>query len=305
MISVGQLPDISGAPRRFTVVGAGKTAMDACCWLHGNGVDPDRIQWIRPRDSWLLDRAHYQPFDLISTFLEGMSLSVEALAEAHDVADFLRRVEASGMLVRLDANVTPTMFRGAIVSEAERVALSQIERVIRLGHVLHVGPSRIVLEKGEVSTTPTDVLVDCTAYGLGSAPMRPTFEPGRITIQGSTQTTPLAAMVAWVEANRGSDVDKNRLCPPNVTPTRPEDWIRMLCESLRAGEVQGSESDLLEWRSRSRLSLMRRPADHMGDPRVAAAMSRWASYRDAALVNAERLLGSDPLRQQGDHLNAT
>ena len=121
--------------------------------------------------------------------------------------------------------------------------------------------------------------------------MRPTFEPGRITIQGSTQTTPLAAMIAWVEANRESDVDKNRLCPPHSTPSRPEDWIRMLRENLRANERQGAEPDLLEWRSRSRLNLMRGADDHMDDPRVAAAMSRWATHHDAALANSERLLG--------------
>jgi hypothetical protein len=291
VIPVGQLPDVADAPRGFTVVGAGKTAMDACCWLLDNGVDPDRIQWIRPRDAWLLDRGHFQPFDLIATFLDGMSRSVEALAEAHDLADFMRRVEARGMFVRLDQRIEPTMFRGAIASTAERAALSQIERVVRHGHVLHVDPRRIVLEKAEIPTTPREVVVDCTAYGLRSAPMRPTFEPGRITIQGSTQTTPLAALIAWVEANRESDVDKNRLCPPHSTPSRPEDWIRMLRENLRANELLGAEPDLLEWRSRSRLNLMRGADDHMDDPRVAAAMSRWATHHDAALANSERLPG--------------
>ena len=47
------------------MIGAGKTAMDTCCWLVDNGVDPDAIRWIRPRDSWTNDRAAIQPLRLV------------------------------------------------------------------------------------------------------------------------------------------------------------------------------------------------------------------------------------------------
>src|SRR3954447_15686622 len=40
----------------YTVIGAGKTAMDACGWLLDNGIAPDAIRWVRPRDAWILDR---------------------------------------------------------------------------------------------------------------------------------------------------------------------------------------------------------------------------------------------------------
>ena len=43
------------------IVGAGKTAMDACLWLLRHGVSPQRLTWIKPRDSWILDRAAIQP----------------------------------------------------------------------------------------------------------------------------------------------------------------------------------------------------------------------------------------------------
>ena len=43
------------------IVGSGKTATDACVWLLGNGVDPDSICWVRPRDPWMLNRALVQP----------------------------------------------------------------------------------------------------------------------------------------------------------------------------------------------------------------------------------------------------
>jgi hypothetical protein len=42
---------------RYVIVGGGKTSMDACVWLLRYGIPPERLTWIRPRDSWLLDRA--------------------------------------------------------------------------------------------------------------------------------------------------------------------------------------------------------------------------------------------------------
>ncbi len=56
-----KLVDVADASSGFTVIGAGKTAMDACTWLLDNGVDPGGIRWIQPREAWLLDRAFNQP----------------------------------------------------------------------------------------------------------------------------------------------------------------------------------------------------------------------------------------------------
>jgi cation diffusion facilitator CzcD-associated flavoprotein CzcO len=41
----------------FTVIGAGKTAMDTCNWLLDTGVEANQIRWIRPRDGWFFNRA--------------------------------------------------------------------------------------------------------------------------------------------------------------------------------------------------------------------------------------------------------
>ncbi|OOK64328.1 thi4 family protein [Mycobacterium kansasii] len=46
---------------RYVVVGAGKTGMDVCLWLLRNGVTPEKLTWIMPRDAWLIDRATLQP----------------------------------------------------------------------------------------------------------------------------------------------------------------------------------------------------------------------------------------------------
>ena len=55
------LPRIREARDSYVIVGAGKTAMDACLWLLRHGIAPQRLTWIKPRDSWILDRAAIQP----------------------------------------------------------------------------------------------------------------------------------------------------------------------------------------------------------------------------------------------------
>jgi NAD(P)-binding Rossmann-like domain len=46
-IPVNGLAKMAEAANGYTIVGSGKTAIDACLWLLENGVDPDRIRWIR------------------------------------------------------------------------------------------------------------------------------------------------------------------------------------------------------------------------------------------------------------------
>ena len=156
--------------------------MDACCWLVDNGVAPDAIRWIRPRDAWTNDRAAIQPLRLVGAFAQWLASQNEASAEAEDLRDLLHRLEDNGVLIRLDPNVEPSFFRGAILSEYERTTLRSIENVVRLGRVVHIGAERIELEEGSIPTDTTHVHVDCTAAGLAASPNRPIFEDDRITL---------------------------------------------------------------------------------------------------------------------------
>ncbi|MEM1160852.1 MAG: NAD(P)/FAD-dependent oxidoreductase, partial [Pseudomonadota bacterium] len=49
LIPLNDLPDVAAAPDGFTVIGGGKTGIDACLWLLEMGVDPDDIRWVMPR----------------------------------------------------------------------------------------------------------------------------------------------------------------------------------------------------------------------------------------------------------------
>ncbi len=292
LIPVNGLVDVAGPATGYTIIGAGKTAIDACLWLLDNGVAPDAIRWIRPRDAWFLDRKRQQPLDLVASLIEGVALGLEATAHARDVDDLFRRLERSGLLIRIDPAVEPTMYRCATVSEGELDLLRGIEHVVRGRHVVHIGTDEIVLSEGSIATDRGQVHVDCSAAGLRIAPARPIFEPGRITLQQvrTCQPTFNAALLAFVESTGRDDVHKNRVCPPNPYPDAATDWIGAGAISGRAQDAWLREPDLVEWLGHCRLDAVRGLGDHLTEPRVQSALALYANNAEPAAANLEALL---------------
>ncbi|HEX2212887.1 MAG TPA: NAD(P)-binding protein, partial [Mycobacterium sp.] len=150
------LPWIREAKDRYVIVGAGKTAMDACLWLLRHGIEPSRLTWIKPRESWILDRAAIQPGrKFAGAVLTDFANQIAAVSEASSLPDLFERLEAKGCLMRIDQNVEPTMYRCAILSQAELAELRRIENVVRLGHVLSLEPGRMTLEGGALDVDGT------------------------------------------------------------------------------------------------------------------------------------------------------
>ncbi len=126
--------------------------MDACIWLLENGADPDRIRWIVPRDSWILNRANFQPGDdFFAAICKSIADQAEAVALADSVEDVFARLESAGELRRLDPNVAPEAYHCAILSDGEVAELRRIEGVIRLGRVTAINADEIRLEQGTIS----------------------------------------------------------------------------------------------------------------------------------------------------------
>ena len=301
VVPVNDLPAAAQSASFYVVLGSGKTAADACIWLLANGVEPDRIRWVRPRDAWFYDRAHLQPLQQVGAIMEGNSLDAEAGAQAVNVDDLFERLEASGRLVRIDPVWPATMFRGTMLSAGELESLRQITDVVRLGRVRRIEPGRIVLERGE-SQTGSDVLhVDCTALGLNNAPATPIFQPRRIVLQQVRHLSPSfnAGLVGFVEARRDNDEDKNRLCPPNPYPTSIEDWPRMVSRTWRTEGRWLSEPDVSAWVAQSRLNLLRALPDHIDEPSVQAALKRYLTHVRAAIERLTELDGSSPYSVMG------
>jgi hypothetical protein len=290
VIPINDLPEFAEAASSYAILGSGKTAADACLWLLDNGIAPDRIRWIRPRDAWFYDRRSFQPLEQVGAIMEGLSRDAEAGAQAANVEEAFERLEASGRLVRIDPAWPATMYRGTMLSAPELEALRRIGNVVRLGRVQRIEADRIVLERGETRTGPEFLHVDCTALGLNNAPATAIFQPGWIVLQQVRYLSPTfnAALIGFVEANRDDDADKNRLCPTHAYPSSPLDWPRMMCGTWSAEARWQREPDLSAWIASSRLNLMRGLADHAAEPSVQAAIKRYLTHVGPAM---ERLRG--------------
>jgi hypothetical protein len=298
VVPPNDLPSITEPPSGFTVVGAGKTAMDTCCWLVDNGVSPDDVRWVRPRDSWTNDRAAIQPHTLVAGFTKWLADQNEAGAEATDLRDLFARLEDNGVMVRLDPEVEPDFYRGAILSESERVTLRSIEHVVRLGRVVGIGTERIELEQGALPTDARHVHVDCTAAGLAAGPFRPVFADGTITLQWVQMgIAPFsAALIGRVEATREHDDEKNALCPPNGFTSRADarNYARGWATTQRAVAAWMAQPDVNDWMTRCRLSPLGNAGEHLREPAAMGSLVRMLELQGRAIENLERLAGAGP-----------
>ena len=259
-VTPNALVGITDFPARITVVGAGKTGIDACLWLLKQGIAPERLTWIAPRDAWLIDRMLAQPgaqfADATTPALLGTVVAVQA---ATSIADLFDRLEACGRLIRIDPAVRPTMYRCATVSMAEHAALQRISDVVRLGRILRIDADRIVLEQGEHPVTAPTLFVDCSADGLEKRPAVPVFAGRSITLQSirACQQVFSAAFIAKVEAMPIDAAEKNRLCRPVPHPDTDIDFLHTTIADVENEQVWRDSPALQAWLATSRLNWVR------------------------------------------------
>jgi hypothetical protein len=291
VVPVNGLPAASPTASSYVILGAGKTAADACIWLLDNDVEPDRIRWVRPRDAWFWDRRHFQPLEQVGAIMEGAALDAQAGAEAASIGGLFEQMEASARVARIDRSYPATMFRGTMLSSVELGALRQVTDVVRLGRVRRIEADRIVLEYGETNTDRGTLHVDCTALGLSGAPATPVFETGRIVLQQVRHGSPCfnAALVAFVEAHRDDDTEKNRLCRPNPYPSSIEDWPRMMSRTWKSEGRWSSEPDLSAWVGKSRLNLLQAVSAHASEPSVRSAIKGYLTHVATAVERLAQL----------------
>lgn len=275
----------------FTIIGAGKTAMDTCNWLLDAGVDASRIRWIRPRDGWFFNRTYMQPLDLVASYMQLQARFVERAAGCDGPRSFTDTLEADGILVRIDPNVQPEVFRGATVSRLELDSLRQVDNVVRLGRLRRIGTQRIEFDNSDVPTDPHQVYVDCTAAGLRPVEPRPVFDRDRITMQYVTiGVAPWsAATIAAVEASDRDDDRKNELCPPVAFTGEVSDILRIASAGIAGLIARGAEPDLGAWTEQCRLNPARGAAEHLDDPQVQAAFESIVTNMGPAIRNLEQL----------------
>jgi hypothetical protein len=290
-VPVNELAGLARPAAGYVIIGAGKTAIDACLWLLQSGVAAEDIRWIKPREAWLLNRVFAQCGEMVGDLLEGLSLQMEAAAQARSLEDLFDRLSASEQLLRIDERVTPTMYRAPTVSAAELEQMRRIEDVVRLGRVRRIERGAVVLEQGTIPTSPDHLHVHCAAAGLNPAPSIPIFAADRITLQPvRSGLIPFnAALAGFVEATRHDSAEQNRLCPPNRLPNVPLDWVRGTLIAANADYLWSKEADIADWLERARLNPARGLRQRGADPQVRQAMNRYANNVRPGLARLTRL----------------
>jgi hypothetical protein len=256
---LNNLPLVTKKPNGYVVIGGGKTGIDACLWLLSRDVDPDDITWIRPRDSWLLDRQNTQPTEsFFNSSVGSLAAQYESISAATSIEDMFVRLEKSGYLLRLDRNIRPTMFHAATISKDEIVQLQRIKNVVRMGHVKEIKIDRVSLSEGEIKTSDDHIYVDCSASlerSFGNKKPVPVFCHNCITPQMIRAYQPAfsASMAAYVEANYIGEAEKNRLCSLVPPPNYDVDFIPMTLAMMLNQFSWSQDKKLRQWIRDNRL----------------------------------------------------
>ena len=253
---LNDLPLMTDAPRGFTVVGGGKTGIDAILWLLENDVPPQTIRWIKSRDAWLINRKHTQPFpEFFEDTIGNQANMFEAIAAATSKSDMFDRLEACGYFLRLDPTVRPTMFHGATISEAELIALRRVKDVVRKGRVSEITTNNITFVSGRTEPTLEHVIVDCSASAIKENVIKPVFQGDTITPQTVRAYQPVfsASLIAWVEANVQGEAAKNGLSGVVPLPDDLDTFVRMTAANMMNQALWGQNKPLRSWMREQRL----------------------------------------------------
>jgi len=225
-----------------TIIGGGKTGIDAIIWLLQNHVPAQNIRWIKSRDAWLLNRGN-------------QANMFEAIAGASSKSDMFDRLEACGYFLRLDKTIRPTMFHGATISEAELAELRKVKDIVRKGRVSSIDADTITFVNGRTEPTLGHVMVDCSASAIKDNVIKPVFQGDTITPQTIRAYQPVfsASMIAWVEAHIEGEAAKNGLTGVVPLPDDLDTFIRMTAANMMNQALWGQNKPLRNWMREQRL----------------------------------------------------
>jgi NAD(P)-binding Rossmann-like domain len=293
----GDLPKLwreaDNLPEHYIVLGAGKTAMDTVVWLIEAGVDPGRIGWVRPRDSWMFNRRFLQP---AHAALEGLIHFQEALvlaaASSASGDEMLAKLGEQNIMLRIDPDVAPSMFHYAVISEGEIDMLRQVRQVYRGGRVSRIEPGRMLLGERAEQVPENTLFIDCTATAVPFSKRKdtgPFFNGDRITLQlAMVPFVPYsAALAAFLEANFDSDEEKNALVPSAPLTDTTATYPAAVMANLISTGLLGQNPKTNAFNARSRLH----PTGPAIAELVAQGSPRLARLQQAGKTIAENMPG--------------
>ncbi|KAF2634562.1 hypothetical protein P280DRAFT_485344 [Massarina eburnea CBS 473.64] len=299
LVTPNNLPGIKRAYANYTVVGAGKTAIDTALWMLANGIEPSSITWIMPRDSFFLTRESVQLGPEFAAQVGGAKKAEhEAILASSSVEECLKRQADEGLLPSFDSKVWPTMFHCASVSAIELNAARGIKNIIRKGRVIKITAGEVTLTKGSYQPVPDTLYIDCTANGLAKHPPVPVFQGRNIVLQPVRvcQQVFSAAFIAHAESTYNDEEEKNRLCNPIPMPDKPRDWFLTSLQTNLNWLEWAKHPKTMEWVSNSRLDFFGRlmppvPEDPQGK---AAYYAQFLGVAKAVSAKLKELLEKDP-----------
>lgn len=292
VIPVNDLAQVGQAHRQYVIIGSGKTATDACIWLLDNGLDPDRICWVRPREPWMLDRARIQPDP--ATFIATAADVMESVADSDSPEAAFLTMEERGVLLRIDPALTPTMAKTPTLARWELDLLRTIEDVVRLGHARRIDQGRLLCDDGDRRIATDALVVHCAASGLPQRPLLPIWGPGQITLQPIRTGFPCfaASLAGFVEATIPSDEEKNRVCPSSPYSNTTKDWLAMQVLGARAAAAFAGVPEIKAWTDAVALNPARTPPELVeDDPDLGTALARLRSSLGPGLTRMAELSG--------------
>ena len=298
----GELPDLwqnpDNLPEHYVILGAGKTAMDAGIWLLGAGVDPANITWVRPRESWLWNRAYIQPgADFFEAVMGNQMAQLKAAETAQSGEEMMRMLGESGHYLRIDPDVEPEMFHFALISEGEIERLRRIKNVVRKGRVQSITRGQMDLQEGTHTVPESTLYVDCTAravpFSVAADGQQPLFEEGLITLQPLhvPLVTLSAAIAAFLEAQFDTDEERNALAIPGPLTDTPATYPHAFAVTMLNRSNWSQHPKIAPFLTRSRLDPSGPTLAKMaaaGDTRL-AIMGEFAQVAVKAAPNLRKL----------------
>lgn len=290
------LPRLAPGFRHFTVLGAGKTAIDALLWLLSHGVEPTQLSWVMPRDPWLLNRVNLQPgMEFFDASVGGLADQMEVCATASTIEDLCLGMEANARWLRIDTQVWPTMFHGASITPGELEQLRRVKDIIRKGRVTRLEPGRINLDGGTVNAPDNSLYIDCTAraHARTRGDLTPVFTPGCISLQLIRRFQPSfsAALIGHVEASVTDPATKAEMTRVVAVNDTIEDWVAGEPDNMLNQLAWSSNPEIATWIADCRLDLSGAIVNRVDatDPDKLAILARLQEHAGPAVDNLRRL----------------
>jgi hypothetical protein len=278
----GELPELwkapASIPQHFVILGGGKTAMDAGVWLIEGGVDPARVSWVRPRDSWLSNRKFIQPGeDFIEATIAHQIAHLEAFRQSQSGEEVFEALERGGHMLRIDPEVTPEMYHYAVISEGEIALLRQITQVIRKGRVTGIAPGALHFGDAVHKVPESTLFIDCTARAVpftAEENSGPQFRGDTIVLQPVhvPLVTFSAALTAFLEVHYPDDATRNQLARSGALTDTPATFPYAFMMNLMNRGTWSQTPEIAAWLAKSRLDPTGPTVARMiaaGDPRLA------------------------------------